>query len=295
MGIVADANVPNIILQLVLADHQIVFRGIVKVVPDQYWKDEVVPKLYPLWDTEKDRLVEFSYYDNNTYHCTRRKHVKNFRTGQYEWKDYEMEQNEVAAATTFYEFIKDIFFNIESIEREEFQDEMGRMYGEVRTESWLSIRLARNFLLAETDYIFCSDVTISDEKKAMYQTYRQKLRELPSTFADVEVSSVKFPMSPEAFEAVYKVNHPDAVYLEHEDQWLSLSSFFFTQFRDKMARYLCVRDLTDKIYTEAFIEAAKKTPVKMQGTAWDVEHDNLDNIKSQLDLLLEKLDDEENP
>ena len=64
-------------------------------------------------------------------------------------------------------------------------------------------------------------------------------------------------MSPEAFEAVYKVNNPDAVYLEHEDQWLSLSSFFFTQFRDKMARYLCVRDLTDKIYTEAFIAAVK--------------------------------------
>jgi len=295
MGIVADANVPNIVLQLVLADRQIVYRGVVKVVPDQYWTDEVVPKLYPLWDTEKDRLVEFSYYDNATYHCTRRKHVKNFRTGQYEWKDYEMEQNEVAAATTFYEFIKDVFFNIESIEREEFQDDMGRMYGEVRTESWLSIRLARNFLLAETDYIFCSDVTISDEKKAMYQTYRQKLRELPSTFADVEVSAVKFPMSPEAFEAVYKVNHPDAVYLEHEDQWLALSSFFFTQFRDKMARYLCVRDLTDKIYTEAFIAAAKSTPVKMQGTAWDVEHDNLDSIKSQLDTLLEKLDNGETP
>ena len=63
---------------------------------------------------------------------------------------------------------------------------MGRMYGEVRTESWLSIRLARNFLLAETDYIFCSDVTISDEKKAMYQTYRQKLRESTCTFADVD-------------------------------------------------------------------------------------------------------------
>lgn len=295
MGIVADANVPNIILQLVLADRQIVFRGIVKVVPDQYWKDEVVPKLYPLWDTEKDRLIEFSYYDNDTYHCTRRKHVKNFRTGQYEWKDYEMEQNEVAAATTFYEFIKDVFFNIESIEREEFQDEMSRMYGEVRTESWLSIRLARNFLLAETDYIFCSDVTISDEKKAMYQTYRQKLRELPNTFADTEVSAVKFPMSPEAFEAVYKVNNPDAVYLEHEDQWLALSSFFFTQFRDKMARYLCVRDLTDKIYTEAFISASRNTPVKMEGTAWSVEHDNLDSIKSQLDTLLEKLDNGETP
>ena len=29
-------------------------------------------------------------------------------------------------------------------------------------------------------------------------------------------------MSPEAFEAVYKVNHPDAVYLEHEDPVVSI-------------------------------------------------------------------------
>ena len=61
MGIVADANVPNIVLQLVLADRQIVYRGVVKVVPDQYWKDEVVPKLYPLWDTEKDRLIMYVF------------------------------------------------------------------------------------------------------------------------------------------------------------------------------------------------------------------------------------------
>lgn len=47
-----------------------------KVVPDNYWNDEVKPKLYPLWDTEKDRLVEFSWYDNNTYHCIRRKFIK---------------------------------------------------------------------------------------------------------------------------------------------------------------------------------------------------------------------------
>ena len=293
MGIVADANVPNIILQLVLADRQIVFRGIVKVVPDNYWQDEVVPKLYPLWDTEKDRLIDFSYYDNATYHCTRRKHVKNFRTGEYEWRNYEMEQNEVAAATTFYEFLKDVFFNIESIEKEEFQDELARMYGEVRTESWLSIRLARNFLLAETDYVFCSDVTISDEKKAMYQTYRQKLRELPQTFGDSEPNKVKFPMSPEAWEAVFKVNNPDAVYLETEDQWLELSSFFFAQFRDKMARYLCVRDLTDKLYTEAFIEASRRTPAQTGGSPWSRDYADMDNVNGKLDELLTKLDNGE--
>ena len=297
MGIVANSNVPNLILQLNLMDRSIVYRGMMKVVPDAYWTDTVRPKLYPLWDTDKDRLVEFTYYDNGTYHCTRRKHIKNFRTGEYEWKDYDMEQSDVEAANTFFEFLKDTFMNIEQLQNEEFQEEMGRMYGEVRSESWLSIRLARNFLLQETDFIFTvSDApAISDEKKEMYRTYRQKLRDLPATFADFNLSQVKFPMSPEAFEAVYKVNNPDAVYLDTEDQWTALSAFFFAQFRDKMARYLCVRDLTDRLYNSAFIEALKTNPVAIgvEGTPWSNQHQNLDSIKASLDDLISRIDNGE--
>jgi hypothetical protein len=262
-----------------------------KVVPDGHWDSEVRPKLYPLWDTEKDRLIEFTWYDNNTYHCVRRKFIKNFKTGEYEWKNYEMEQTDVAAARSFYEFLKDTFINIEQIQNAEFQEEMGRMYGEVRTESWLSIRLARNFLLQETDYIFCSDVTMDDAVKAQYQTYRQKLRDLPAQFADVAVNEVKFPISPESFNAVYTVNNPGVDYLATEDQWTALGSFFFTQFRDKMAKYLSVRDITDRMYNARFLEALRANPVGMGGTAWSVEHQNLDSIKEQLDQLLEKLDD----
>jgi hypothetical protein len=291
MSIVAEANVPNLLLELRLSDRTITYRGMMKVVPDGHWDSEVRPKLYPLWDTEKDRLIEFTWYDNNTYHCVRRKFIKNFKTGEYEWKNYEMEQTDVEAARSFYGFLKDTFINIEQIQNAEFQEEMGRMYGEVRTESWLSIRLARNFLLQETDYIFCSDVTIDADLKAEYQTYRQKLRDLPSQFADVAPNEVKFPISPESFHAVYEVNNPGVEYLSTEDQWTALGSFFFTQFRDKMARYLSVRDITDRMYNARFLEALRTNPVGMGGTAWSVDHQNLDSIKEQLDLLLDKLDD----
>ena len=291
MSIVAEANVPNLLLELRLSDRTITYRGMMKVVPDGHWDSEVRPKLYPLWDTEKDRLIEFTWYDNNTYHCVRRKFIKNFKTGEYEWKNYEMEQTDVEAARSFYGFLKDTFINIEQIQNAEFQEEMGRMYGEVRTESWLSIRLARNFLLQETDYIFCSDVTMDDAVKAQYQTYRQKLRDLPAQFADVSVNEVKFPISPESFNAVYTVNNPGVDYLATEDQWTALGSFFFTQFRDKMARYLSVRDITDRMYNARFLEALRTNPVGMGGTAWSVEHQNLDSIKEQLDQLLERLDD----
>lgn len=288
---------PIVILELNLLDRTINYRNIMKTVPDQYWDDSVKPKLYPLWDTEKDRLITFKYYDNASFHCIRRKFIKNFTTNEYEWKDYEMAEDEAQEAANFYDFLKETFLNIEQLQNAEFQEELGRMYGEVRSESWLSIRLARNFLLQETDFIFTvSDApSIDAEKKEMYKTYRQKLRDLPATFANNAPTEVKFPMSPEAFEAVYKANNPDAVYLDTEDQWTALSNFFFTQFRDKMSRYLCVRDLTDRLYNNAFIDALKTNPVAMSGintTPWSNEHQNLDSIKASLDILLKKLEEE---
>ena len=287
---------PIVILELNLLDRTINYRNIMKTVPDQYWDDSVKPKLYPLWDTEKDRLITFRYYDNASFHCIRRKFVKNFTTNEYEWRDYEMAEDEAEEAAKFYNFLKETFLNIEQLQNAEFQEELGRLYGEVRSESWLSIRLARNFLLQETDFIFTvSDApAVSDEKKENYKKYRQALRDLPKTFANASPTEVKFPVSPEAFEAVYKVNNPDVVYLDDEDQWIALSNFFFTQFRDKMARYLCVRDLTDRLYNNAFIEALQTQPIasSINTTPWSNQHQNLDSIKRSLDELLEKLEKE---
>lgn len=45
---------------------------------------------------------------------------------------------------------------------------------------WNELREKRNQLLAETDYLALSDVTMSDEM----QTYRQALRDLPANTTD---------------------------------------------------------------------------------------------------------------
>ena len=43
------------------------------------------------------------------------------------------------------------------------------------------VRAERNRLLAETDYIHLPDVTVNDTFKAEMNTYRQALRDIPST------------------------------------------------------------------------------------------------------------------
>jgi hypothetical protein len=48
--------------------------------------------------------------------------------------------------------------------------------------SWkIEVRKERDKLLAETDYIHLPDVTVSDTFKANMITYRQALRDIPST------------------------------------------------------------------------------------------------------------------
>ena len=58
-----------------------------------------------------------------------------------------------------------------------------------------TLRVKRNKLLAETDYLALSDVTMSDDMK----TYRQELRDLTNGLDTVEkVNAVTFPTKPGA-------------------------------------------------------------------------------------------------
>ena len=54
------------------------------------------------------------------------------------------------------------------------------------------LRLERNRLLSETDYMGYSDVTMSDEWKA----YRQALRDITKNFKSMTDKDFKFPEKP---------------------------------------------------------------------------------------------------
>ena len=55
------------------------------------------------------------------------------------------------------------------------------------------LRLVRNVLLAETDYLALSDVTMSDA----WKKYRQDLRDITKTFKSMNDKDFKFPEKPE--------------------------------------------------------------------------------------------------
>ena len=64
------------------------------------------------------------------------------------------------------------------------------------TDSLGQLRLVRNVLLAETDWMANSDVTMSDK----WKTYRQELRDITKTYKSMDDKGFAFPTKPTDIE-----------------------------------------------------------------------------------------------
>ena len=60
------------------------------------------------------------------------------------------------------------------------------------TDALGQLRLIRNVLLSETDWMANSDVTMSDS----WKTYRQELRDITKTFNSINDKDFAFPTKP---------------------------------------------------------------------------------------------------
>ena len=266
MSISSNSTVPELILEVNVIKKEVRYRSVTKTIPDTYWKDEISTFLYPTWDSDKDKLVLFGWYNNNTYIAQRRKYSKNFKTGEFYWKDYEMEQLDESASAV-YEKFKEAFFLVDSLETQEYEQQFAKIYAETASVSWLSVRLARNFLLDETDHVFIEDSPYSDEDKALYRLYREKLRDLPSNVTSTDPADLKFPIDPKYYKSIWLEKNPDTVYLGTEDQFIKLSSHYFTTFREKFSSYLMVKSLTEGVHFSSFMNALKQS-----GVVWNQEN-----------------------
>jgi len=241
MGIISSSNVPQLILQLNVVQKQIYYKGVYKDIPENYWRDEINPKLYPLWDTDKDKLIVFTYFNNNTYNAQRRKFVKNFSTNQYEWKDYEMDQVDSEEGLKLFELFKETFYLIDSLEKESFQNELANAYYDSKNISWYGIRLARNFLIQDSDWVMLSDSPVEEEERELWKKYRQALRDIPQESGTEEPTEVLFPITPEDWKIYYKEHKPEEGYLDSKDQYLKLSGYHIINMKERIFQYLMMK------------------------------------------------------
>ena len=73
------------------------------------------------------------------------------------------------------------------------------IFWSARPTSWDDVRINRNALLAESDWTQLTDAqaSLTEEQKQEWNTYRQALRDMPSTYADIEhVALINWPADP---------------------------------------------------------------------------------------------------
>jgi hypothetical protein len=299
MSIVTNSNVPNMVLQLNAIQHQVYYRGMFRDIPDTYWKDEIGPRLYPLWDSDKDKLIVFTYYDNNTYHAQRRKFVKDFKKDEYIWRDYEMEVMDNNEAAKLYEFLKETFYLVDSIEKENFNKELANAYYDSKYISWYGIRLARNFLLEQSDWAFLPDSPLDDENKEWWKKYRQELRDIPQNNSFTEPYDVLFPISPEDWKQYHRSYFPEEEYLETPEQYLKLASHHLANMQERvfqhaMAKQSVMNPLNYKNYRDKLAELPAFTQPERNGEVMKQFMDGTEiNSSDVLDYLIKVVEEED--
>lgn len=288
--------VTELILQVDAIQKTVTYKSVTKNITDTYWTSDIVPVLYPLWDSDKDKLVLFAWYANDTYMAQKRKYTKNFKTDTFYWNDYEMEDVGGTEGQKVYDKFKEAFFIADSLEETEYQSTFSKVYAKTSAVSWLSVRLSRNFLLSETDWVFVEDSGVSADDKELYKTYRKKLRDLPSDTATTDAAQVKFPINPSYYKNVILQKDASAVYLDTADQFIALASTYFQTFKEKITSYLMVSGITEGLYNKSFIDDLLKAGVvyNKEETVPDttLTQEERDTVAAGLEKLLKQLDEE---
>lgn len=72
-------------------DKTIQYEGIIKTIDDDYWTSDIVPILYPMWDSDNDKLEVFVQYKDGTSRMNKTKYSRNQKTGVYKWISYQFD------------------------------------------------------------------------------------------------------------------------------------------------------------------------------------------------------------
>ena len=285
------ADAPVLQVQLDVINQEIEYNGTPKTIPESYWKDTLTPLLYPLWDSDKDKLITFQYFTNDSYIAKRRKYVKDFKNNTYSWVDYEMEQVGASEAKDLKDKLIDGFYVVDALENVEFNEELARMYSKQKAVTPFSVRLARNFLLDETDWTQLPDAPIDADLKAQYTLYRTKLRELTeSTEFSTETAATKFPIAPEFYNKIYKVDFPTEAYLQTGGQFMEMGQHRLKKFREKISYFLTLKSETDATYFNDLLTQYEKFKTDMEKGSTNMNPSVEDN-KAFLEKIIKEAND----
>ena len=180
-------------------DKNIQVDGIIKTIDDGFWTKEIVPILYPLWDSDKDKLEVFVKYKDGTAKMNKTKYQRNQKTGTYKWISYQFDLDPFMPddVDQLYTKLKEKFTEYRVGQENDLEKALAARYAKDNILNWAKLRLIRNFLLLDSDWSQLGDAPLTDAEKAKWVTYRQKLRDVPTDNGEAaEPATVVFPVTP---------------------------------------------------------------------------------------------------
>ena len=257
-------------------DKTIQFEGVMKTIDDDYWTSDIVPILYPLWDSDKDKLELFVQYKDNTVKMNKTKYQRNQKTGAYKWVSYQFD---LAPFTTevndLYTRIVEKWTEYRVGQENDLERALAASFSKSTILNWTKVTLMRNFLLMYSDWTQIGDAPLSAEEKSKWVTYRQKLSDIPEEQKDNAANAVVFPITPSKHAKL----GDGLTYLGDVSHFYTIPQSVYSKFSTRIVNYLALAIGT------AAIDEMPVTSISRPNTSLDPNtgDNDLDNILKMID------------
>ena len=257
-------------------DKTIQFEGVMKTIDDDYWTSDIVPILYPMWDSDNDKLELFVQYKDNTVKMNKTKYQRNQKTGVYKWISYQFDLSPFPTEVNdLYTRLIEKFTEYRVGQENDLERALAASFAKSTIINWTKIVLMRNFLLMDSDWTQLGDAPLSADEKAKWVTYRQKLRDIPADQKNAAANTVVFPITPTKHTKLAD----SLTYLDDVSHFYTIPQSVYSKFSTRIVNYLALAIGT------ASIDEMPVTSVSRPNTSLDPNtgDNSLDNILKMID------------
>ena len=257
-------------------DKTIQYEGVMKTIDDDYWASDIVPILYPMWDSDNDKLEVFVQYKDNTVKMNKTKYQRNQKTGVYKWISYQFDLSPFPTEVNdLYTRLIEKFTEYRVGQENDLERALAASFAKSTIINWTKIVLMRNFLLMDSDWTQLGDAPLSADEKAKWVTYRQKLRDIPADQKNAAANTVVFPITPTKHTKLAD----SLTYLDDVSHFYTIPQSVYSKFSTRIVNYLALAIGT------ASIDEMPVTSVSRPNTSLDPNtgDNSLDNILKMID------------
>tara|TARA_B100000519_G_scaffold200987_1_gene215431 strand:+ start:686 stop:1525 length:840 start_codon:yes stop_codon:yes gene_type:complete len=254
-------------------DKNIQVDGVIKTIDDDYWATNIVPILYPLWDSDKDKLEAFIKYKDGTAKMNKTKYQRNQKTGAYKWVSYQFDLTPFMPddVNDLYEKLVEKYTEYRVGQDNDLERNLAGLFAQSSILNWNKVSMIRNFLLMDSDWTQVGDAPIDADTKAKWVTYRQKLRDIPQDQKNMAANAVLFPVTP----AKHAKMEDGKDYLsDATSHFYLLNQTVYAKFSSRIVNYLTLALSTSSIDAMPVTNLARPN-MKNQATTGDTTLDNI--------------------